>query len=374
MKIEKSVSNCKFVYTINECGYDEVIEQFPTSKEIYIMTYNISSNRNELMNALNGSGEDCKVYIISNIPQRFGSYFSPQARQSARNRINLYMRTLSPENFESRVMPYFNFNNHSKIILSDKNVYVGSANYSIESRENYESGFVSYDKEFIAFLKEEVFKLTIDNSEPYFNNLFARFNILILNIYTQLFNLNTKFEENFYHYEERGYADVEIRVYNTDYGRCGVDAADLEDLTSLLYEVKEILNKFEEDYIYEYETPDEDVLNIIENFDTNIIDNSIDLIEIDSYIYDVCRYNYEAECDSFINEYSMEAYDEYVDSFTEQAADVAMSKFTELAESAETDINQLMTNMATILENINRLTEDIVSLSEQNPNIDNTNL
>lgn len=59
------------------------------------------------------------------------------------------------------------FSNHAKIIMTDNIAYVGSSNFSEESADNFESGFISRDVDFIKFLQEEVFPWIIDSSSEY---------------------------------------------------------------------------------------------------------------------------------------------------------------------------------------------------------------
>ncbi|MBI6078369.1 hypothetical protein [Clostridium perfringens] len=47
--------------------------------------------------------------------------------------------------------------NHSKIVMTDNIVYIDLSNFSDESSNNIENGFISRDKEFINFLEEELF-------------------------------------------------------------------------------------------------------------------------------------------------------------------------------------------------------------------------
>ena len=51
--------------------------------------------------------------------------------------------------------------------MTDNIAYVGSSNFSEESVDNFESGFISRDVDFIEFLQEEVFPWIIDSSSEY---------------------------------------------------------------------------------------------------------------------------------------------------------------------------------------------------------------
>lgn len=51
--------------------------------------------------------------------------------------------------------------------MTDNIAYLGSSNFSEESADNFESGFISRDVDFIEFLQEEVFPWIIDSSSEY---------------------------------------------------------------------------------------------------------------------------------------------------------------------------------------------------------------
>lgn len=51
--------------------------------------------------------------------------------------------------------------------MTDNIAYVGSSNFSEESADNFESGFISRDVDFIEFPQEEVFPWIIDSSSEY---------------------------------------------------------------------------------------------------------------------------------------------------------------------------------------------------------------
>ena len=56
MKKEFLTANTKFVYSKNELGYQEVLDNFEKASEITIITYNISEKKNALVDALRKVG------------------------------------------------------------------------------------------------------------------------------------------------------------------------------------------------------------------------------------------------------------------------------------------------------------------------------
>lgn len=123
-----------------EFGYQDVIDDFENASLIRGVTFNISSRENTLIRILQEMSENKDVKIITNIPNRYENYTSVQARNRARRNIDTYLQKLENSNNEMKVL--FNFNNHSKIILTNNIAYIGSQNYSEESSNNIETGIL----------------------------------------------------------------------------------------------------------------------------------------------------------------------------------------------------------------------------------------
>lgn len=51
MKKEFTPNSVKFIYTKNELAYQEVLDDFQNASEITIVTYDISTKREELIDA-----------------------------------------------------------------------------------------------------------------------------------------------------------------------------------------------------------------------------------------------------------------------------------------------------------------------------------
>ena len=74
---------------------------------------------------------------------------------------------MSPEKIAEKAEVYFCFSNHAKIVMTNNIAYIGSSNFSEESADNFESGFISKDADFIEFLEEEIFPWIIESSSEY---------------------------------------------------------------------------------------------------------------------------------------------------------------------------------------------------------------
>ena len=168
IKREFDTTNAKFVFTKDELGYQEVLDDMCVAEEITIVTYNISEQKEALVNGLRRAGQHCKINIITNIPARWKTYYGDAFREKARNKINLYLFKLNPEKLGIKPKVFFDFSNHGKIIMTNNVAYVGSANYSEESAKNTECGFISRDKDFIAFIQSKILPEIESAAIPYY--------------------------------------------------------------------------------------------------------------------------------------------------------------------------------------------------------------
>lgn len=164
------VKDAQFIYSKNEFGYQEVLDDMSNASEIIIVTYNVSKD-GMLIDCLKSVRDNCVVTIITNIPNRWKEYFNSQSKKRASNEINKYLDIFKREKFNNNFYVFFNFENHGKIIMTNNIVYIGSQNYSEASESNIEFGIISRDKNFISFLKSDVLPDILDKSTPYYVGL-----------------------------------------------------------------------------------------------------------------------------------------------------------------------------------------------------------
>lgn len=137
MRSEISInSEVKLVMTKDEFGYSEILDTMKESTFVRVITYNISKESESLINILESFEDDKDVIIITNIPNRFKRYTSSYAKGRAKQTISTYIERLNPDNYDANIRTFLNFGNHSKIIMTDKMAYIGSANFSDESKSN----------------------------------------------------------------------------------------------------------------------------------------------------------------------------------------------------------------------------------------------
>jgi len=155
--------------TKDRFNFHEMIERIQLANDVTIVTYCMVTDENSaLVKALRGRPASGTTTIITNIPARFNQYYNTEARSKASRKIEDYISKLAPSNFDCAPAVWFCFSNHAKIIICDDLLYVGSANFTLESKNNFEAGIVTRNprhlRSGIAFLE----RLKAD-SIPYWN-------------------------------------------------------------------------------------------------------------------------------------------------------------------------------------------------------------
>lgn len=372
MKKEFSTSNARFVYSKNELGYQEVLDKFESANEITIITYNISEKQNSLISALKKASENCIINIVTNIPNRWETYYGDSFRNRARQKINLYMSKLKPENIGSNSTVFFDFSNHGKIIMTDTIVYVGSANYSEESANNTEFGLLSEDKEFIEFIRTQVLQDVQASAIPYYEYdytallleanvaLSAVFNIKN-ELYEEVYRLHDDIDGVWYYYVE---FEATLTIYILEKIIEIVGAAC--KVASDIYDAIDVITQGEEDEMISVNDSYEELLDISSRIEEiSGFDTLIELAEFDT--------------NDFINkqlqeEYAMEAYEDNLQNCIDSASEEAMCKVFDLTRAAKKDIDDLLVELQKFCDKYAALIENLRTrkIKKVSSNIDNT--
>lgn len=151
------VKDAELVYSKGQNGFADVVAGFKKAKWINIVTYDIYFNRNQLLSKLKQAPPNCRIRIVTNVPSKNGM----------KNDIQIYLKELKPELQNPNTSVFFNWKNHSKIIMTDSIAYVGSANFS--SSSFHEFGVLIKDKSSIDWLNRAVLELC-EESEGYYSN------------------------------------------------------------------------------------------------------------------------------------------------------------------------------------------------------------
>lgn len=274
---------------------------------------------------------------------------------------------------------FFDFSNHAKIIMTDNVAYIGSANYSDESKANYESGVLCRDRDFIRYLKQDVFPDRIMHAIPYY-----KYNIAEAIASVQgaaAFCIQAK--EKIYDVAYGEWADYETNFESVPFYKTndsGISA-------SLLSEIIEKYGKYEDalksvqsvvDYYYEkYEDSVPEQIDSLEKlYDSYKSDYEAMLKNISDLFEDISQlahYNYDDEVCRIVNEdYGMESFDENLDYYMELAMNEANSDLESLIESAEPTVKEILENLRAMNNYYKRISVALYEILEINDDIDNT--
>lgn len=160
MGYEYKINNVDLKISKDELGYQEVLDDFGNAQIIRIITYNITNSSKDILFEKLSELKGVDIQFITNIPSRFEWYATSKKgdylRKTAQSNIEIYLDKLNPKKYDN-IVPFFNFNNHAKIIGTENIVYIGSQNFSVASKNNYEAGIITRDKEFIKNLYDSFF-------------------------------------------------------------------------------------------------------------------------------------------------------------------------------------------------------------------------
>lgn len=298
--------------TKDELGYSEVLEDFTTAEFIYIVTYNISSNNPTLINKLKEVDDSTEIKIFTNIPSRFNDYYYEWASTKARTQIDNYLIKLNPDQFNELFSSYFVFNNHAKIIMTNRIAYIGSSNFSSESANSIEAGVIIKDEQAILQIKDMINEEVKSEAESYY-----AFDILPLIFITrELEEIRTVLSENIWgEWDTCGGSRGQYYLGNDIY----LDTTIVDAFENLKEDVNDILSGL----IQEIIDLGEEVTNITDKLSG--INNKIkgyvikgeviDFLEFDSagYIEDKIEenniYMTEDKLDYYLNDFNQQAFE-----------------------------------------------------------------
>lgn len=370
----------QLVFGKGDYTYQRVIDDFVNSKFVGIITFNISSKKDLLLDKLKHACKNgTEAVIITNIPKRYPSYFGIKYKVAAKNEIDLYKQRLNPANYGMRLSPYFSFDNHSKIILTDNIAYWGSSNFSDESSDNFECGTISTDKELINYLKREVFAKIQEHSVPYFEYNFA---IAIANLGSlipvckiarrKLFDAafvpwsdyDTNFEEKWiYRTTDSGITLQFLRNFIGLFSQFG-DALDvIDNIVDAFEEVDEIPDEVQqlEELFIQYNESYEKFYEVI----TDLFEN----------LEDVANYDVSEEASKkIVDDYGMVAYDDAFDHYAELAMQECFDDYESLIKDAKPSVIEALQNLDKMVDYFEKLKQTLSNLLQVNKKIDNTHI
>lgn len=372
--ISYKLADAEFVAGENELCFKKVLDTFENAAYINILTYNISSNSDTLLDRIKQVGnKDVPINIITNIPSRWPFYRGDSSIKAARRNIAIYERKLDPKHIGSFAQIFFKFNNHGKIVMTDKAVYWGSANYSDESKKNYECGTISTDKKFIRFLNEEVFMPLISKATSYYS---LEYNECLMALYSALSLIHN------IHQEIVDASFDEWADYDTN------------------FEPVKVFNKFDNylsnEMLDRYLGSLEELEEIVQNLEYNLIENEKEydekklcdlILKYEDYmkrqikkiqhqckkIEPLTEFDEEDYVNNLLSEeFYSEAYDENLDYYAQKSFDMGREMKQELIDNAEGSIKSLLSLLDEFENKMISFIDQVMVLAKANEMIDNT--
>lgn len=372
MRKEFVMNQAKFIYSKDELGYQEVLDDMKNANEIIVITYNISERQAFLMNCIKSAPADCEITIVTNIPNRWERYYRDNYREMAKKKINVYMTKLSPERLGEKASVFFNFENHGKIIMTDNVVYVGSANYSEESQNNSEFGFICRDNELVTFLKAEVLPDIESTSAPYYEFNYTGLVLEANMVVSAIFNLHNELHEETYALHDDNDGEWFYYIEHEDI----LEIKTLEAINEVLGSANNIASDIY-DAVDDITGSDEDELDKINDLYEKLRELSImaESLSTSDEIYELANFGYN----DYINEllqtdYAMTAYEDNLENCIDQASGEASELLFDLCANAKDSIDGLLETTTEYKEVLAELIGCFSNydVKKVNPAIDNT--
>jgi hypothetical protein len=372
MKKEFTTQQAKFIYSKDELGYQEVLDEMKNASEITVITYNISERQTFLMNCIKAAPTSCSITIVTNIPNRWETYYRDNYREMAKKKIDVYLTKLSPESLGEKASVFFNFGNHGKIIMTDTVAYVGSANYSEESQNNSEFGFICRDNEFVTFLKSEVLPEIESASVPYYEYNYTGLILEANMVVSAVFNLYNELHEETYALHD----DIDGEWFYYIEHEDTLNTKTLEAINEVLNSANTIARDIY-DAVDGITGSDDDELDKINELYENLLDlaKTAESSSTSDEIYELAHFGYNNHIEHLLQtDYAMEAYEDNLENCIDRASGEAGTLLFELCANAKDSIDELLETIKKYQEVFTELIDSFsqYDIKKVNPTIDNT--
>ena len=286
-----------------------------------------------------------------------------------KHNIEVYLKKLNPESFPTAFSISFNFFNHAKIIGTENIVYIGSANFSNESKQNIETGVIIEDSAFIARLYDEFFEYIKGNSTPYFDDDFNLLRLLTLNLIAKFTVHRAKLSDTLFQRTAYGtyyLPDSPDNVYFSG-----------EDLAELVFDLQSFQDldvRAENTYSEDNNGYNDDIDEIVARLSEIDVNWLIEIASDDGVLFDFVNFNYEQTWNNCLQEYIAEAYDEYLDEYVERAQNDAIAIYDSKKQDFEDVSDIFIRGIDSIIE-VLKLVEELIDRYKDariSADIDNT--
>ncbi|MEL7656422.1 MAG: phospholipase D-like domain-containing protein [Bacillota bacterium] len=367
-----NLSNVEFVAGEDTLCFQKVLDDFANAEYIYVLTYNVSERNSVLLEAIkNAARKDIPVNIITNIPNRWNSYWGAKATEKARNTIQIYERKLDPHKIGRQANVFFKFNNHAKIIMTNNIIYWGSANFSEESQNNYECGTISTDKNFINFLKDVVFTDIISSSTSYYQSQYNTCLLALFSAVSTIHSIQDEISEASYEYRcdyDTNFKDILIFNKYDNY----LTEEMLDTYIKMVVEFDELLQNLEND-LNESDYDKGDLSGMINSYDHFVIRQNSKIIDICQNVQPLVSFNEQNYVlDILQDDFYSEAYDENLEYYAQKAFEMGREKKEELIAQCKNDIISLQEILSNYEQSLLQFIDQVMAIAKENEEIDNT--
>ena len=159
-------------------------------------------------------------------------------RDRARQTINGYLDALNPSNFATRIQTFFNFDNHCKLVATEALAYIGSANFSDESSDNWEAGFLIEGRELVEGVVDLIFNEVKVEAVEHGNNPVADALVRLRSVRSRIVDARHELHKLFYTESDPDCGRA-VEYFNSD--ECPATRTDLDALLDLLDEAEDVL-------------------------------------------------------------------------------------------------------------------------------------
>ena len=371
------IKDVQFVESKGDYGFREVLDDFDNAEYINILTFDISKNGDELINLLKKAGQrGIPITVISNIPQRFDRYFVGDGydyRKPARKNIKIYERKLNPEDIGILTEVFFMFSNHGKIVMTNNIIYWGSANYSDESKKNYECGVLCKDREFIKYVNEVLFPSITGESLSYYSE---EYSICIASIFSFMTYLHNKYEE----LQDASYGiheDYDTNFNPVKYFNMYDNYISWEMLRELMETVENaqgIIQQLFSDLEDGEKEFDEDAVSELSDKYEKYMEGQRRSIERMCYhLEDMAKFDEQDYANGLLNgKYAAYSYEENLDYYAQLAFEEGRDVMHGFIEEAQPVIKELLECLKSMDDELIEFVDSIMKIAKVNEKIDNT--
>jgi hypothetical protein len=365
------LTDAEFISSEGSLCFADVLKDFPNASYINVVTFNIFKNEIELMDAIRDAGlSGIPIKIITNIPGRWSKYTSEYRKKGARDVIKIYERKLNPVSIGKLTSVFFKFNNHGKIIMTDNIIYWGSANFSDESKKNYECGTLSRDKKFIDYVNSVIIPEVLKESTSYYD---TEYNVCILSMYSAISYVHNMFDEIHdasYGYFESHAKEIEYFDFHSNY----INWSMLKDLMETINDYEAILEDLIDDLETSEKKADFDKLEkLLKEYNGYISLTNKKVVNLCYELEELARFDsHQYANDLLTEEYAGEAYEENLENCVDMATSDASEVLEGLIESSENNIKSLLDLLLEYEDSMLEFIDKITSLAQVNEDIDNT--